>query len=271
MTALPYIIDDRSITLVIEGQPVTIDKANDAYEQIITAIKANDWDEVKKLSSKKPQVKEFIKGKLELKGNTIYYDGNPVSGYVISKILSFIEEELDVDSLINFLEKLMQNPSRRCVQDLYKFLEHGNMPIDPDGDFYAYKAVRPDWKDKHSGKIDNSIGAVVNVPRNWVDDDPDNACSHGLHAGSIGYVNSFAGPGDHMIIVKINPADVVSVPSHDVRKLRCCRYEVVGIYDCPLPDNAYSYEEVDDYYDDPDSIEDEFFDDDDIEATMTGH
>ena len=258
--AIPYIINDESITLIIKGQPTTIYNSECNYEDIIDAIKNDDWEKVTKLSSKKEQVKEYIKGDLVLKGNTIYFKEEPVHGYITKKIVSFLEEGLQVEPLLNFLEKLMQNPSKRCVDDLFKFLEQGNMPIDSDGDFYAYKAVRPNWKDKHSGTLDNSIGNTIQVARNKVDDNPDNACSHGLHAGSISYVNNFAGPGDKMIIVKINPADVVSVPSHDVRKLRCCRYIVVQEYKGLLPENTY--ETDDDDYDDPETLEDVFSEDD---------
>jgi hypothetical protein len=46
--------------------------------------------------------------------------------------------------------------------------------------------------------------------------------------GSHEYANSFKGSG-RMLVVKINPKDVVSVPgdcSH--QKLRTCRYEVIA-------------------------------------------
>jgi hypothetical protein len=116
------------------------------------------------------------------------------------------------------------------------------MPIDPDGDFYAYKAVKEDFTDKHTGKIDNSVGQVVTVRRNMVDDNPDNACSYGLHAGSFNYVRGFAQLGDNIIIVKINPKDVVSVPNHNTTKLRCCRYEVTELCEGLLPQTTYSTE-----------------------------
>ena len=56
---------------------------------------------------------------------------------------------------------------------------------------------------------------------------------YGLHAGALNYVASYGSveSNDRIVIVKINPADVVSVPSDcNCEKLRTCRYEVVGEY-----------------------------------------
>jgi acyl carrier protein len=59
-------------------------------------------------------------------------------------------------------------------------------------------------------------------------------CSHGLHAGSLAYARGWA---ERVILVEIDPADVVSVPGDEnCQKLRCCKYTVVGEYNGPLPD-----------------------------------
>lgn len=63
-----------------------------------------------------------------------------------------------------------------------------------------------------------------------------------VHVGSLEYVRGFAcgygeEGGDRIIIVKTNPADVVSVP-HDCeyQKVRTAKYTVVSEYTGPLPD-----------------------------------
>ena len=101
------------------------------------------------------------------------------------------------------------------------------MPITEDGHFLAYKKVRDDYKDVHSGTFDNSVGQVVSMVRNKVDENKDNTCSSGLHFCSFDYLKSFG--GTRIMILKINPADVVSIPSdHFQQKGRTCRYEVIG-------------------------------------------
>jgi hypothetical protein len=60
-----------------------------------------------------------------------------------------------------------------------------------------------------------------------VDDNKDNTCSTGLHFCSQSYLSCFG--GERTVIVKINPADVVSIPSdYNDAKGRACRYEVIG-------------------------------------------
>lgn len=257
----PFIVNGSSITIIADGKACSVEKTDPIYQDIIDAIRAEDWDTVADLCNKPAAITRFGHGKFEVRDGHIFYDGQIVHNHVVDRILSFMNDGLDATPLLNFLEKLMRNTSRRCIEDLYAFMEHGNMPLDPDGDFYAYKAVRSNWYDKHSGTIKNEIGTVVSVPRNSVDDNPDNACSHGLHAGSLQYVKGFRSGEDKMIIVKINPANVVSVPAHDTSKLRCCKYLVVSEYTGPLPENVW---EPDDDVNCVDYDDDE--DDDDYDA-----
>ena len=64
-----------------------------------------------------------------------------------------------------------------------------------------------------------------------------------------------------MLIVEIDPADVVSVPSDcNCQKLRTCKYTVVAKYDGPLPEH-YTKDAAS-AYDPQDDSEDEEYDDD---------
>ena len=182
----------------------------------------------------------MTKGKITVENNKVIYEGEECHGVIVDRILAFVKEQIDATPLLNFLEKLMSNPSKNCVDQLYQFLEHKNLPIDPDGDFYAYKAVRSNWMDKHTGTIRNKIGDIVEIKRNKVDDNPRNDCSYGLHVGSIEYVRSFGSADDKYLIVKVNPADAVAVPSYDTKKMRCCRYEVVEEFIDVLPETVYT-------------------------------
>jgi hypothetical protein len=78
--------------------------------------------------------------------------------------------------------------------------------------------------------MDNSVGKIVEMERNEVDDNKDQTCSTGLHFCSQDYLPHFGnGYDSRVVILKINPADVVSIPSdYNNAKGRACRYEVVG-------------------------------------------
>ena len=126
----------------------------------------------------------------------------------------------------------MQNPSHRAVNELYDFLEAGELPITEDGCFLAFKNVRSNYMDIHSGTFRNQVGDVCEMLRNKVDEDKDRTCSYGLHFCSIAYLPHFSdSDGGHTMIVKINPKDVVAIPAdYNNTKGRTCKYEVVAEY-----------------------------------------
>jgi hypothetical protein len=67
------------------------------------------------------------------------------------------------------------------------------------------------------------------MERNAVDDDQNRTCSSGLHFCSKDYLDHFGGSDSRTVILKINPADVVSIPAdYNATKGRACRYEVIG-------------------------------------------
>ena len=77
-----------------------------------------------------------------------------------------------------------------------------------------------------TGKWDNSPGAVCEINRELVDDNPTNTCSTGLHVACFGYAKDF---GEKLVEVKVNPADVVCVPiDYNNTKMRVCRFEVLA-------------------------------------------
>lgn len=132
--------------------------------------------------------------------------------------------------LLRFLDNLLDNPSARAVNELYGFLEYGKLPITDDGHFIAYKRVRSDYKSVYGGEVDNSIGNIVSMPRNQVNDNKDETCSYGLHFCSFDYLSHYS--GEKVVVLKINPRDVVSIPTdYHNTKGRACQYEVVGELD----------------------------------------
>lgn len=253
---IPYILTGNSLTAVIGGTPYTIQNSHENWTAIIDAIKSDATEqELLDLIDTATAVTNWSEGEVEVKNGHVYFNGEVVHGTIVEKILSFIKEGISPTPLVRFLENLMQNPSRRSVTELYSFLEHGNMPITPDGHFLGYKSVRSDWTDHYTGKVDNRVGAdIPRMKRNEVDDDANRGCSYGYHVGSLEYATNFGSGDRKVVIVKVNPADVVSVP-HDCnhQKMRTCFYEIVGVYDAPLPNSYYdSYDDGDEDYEDED-------------------
>lgn len=233
------VTNSGTINAVAGGKAYVVPSDHKSYQDIKKAVINDDAPALEALVNVAKRVTNFASGKVEVRDGQVFYLGELVHNAVTNRILALMNEGFPFEPMLKFLDKLMDNPSRRSVQELYNFLEHRALPITEDGDFLAYKRVKDDWKDMHSSTFDNSIGKVLEMPRNKVDDDFRNGCSYGFHAGSIEYVKDF-GSGGHVIIVKINPKDVVSVPSEmNCTKLRTARYEVIREYEGDLTSALY--------------------------------
>ena len=80
--------------------------------------------------------------------------------------------------------------------------------------------------DVRSNTINNSVGSIVEMPREKVNSNKNETCSTGLHVCSMSYLKEFT--GKRVVICKIHPKDVVSVPvDYSQAKMRVCRYEVI--------------------------------------------
>lgn len=223
----PYLIQGNNVVVVIGNVSHTISKTHITYPQVVAAIKAQDWDLVKDIIEPKKVVLSYGKGNVSIEGEQLFWKGKELNNGLAVRIIQMLQEGFPIEPMVLFMENLMSNPSKRSVNELYGFLEKSNLPITPDGHFLAYKKVRADYKDCHSGTMDNSVGKVLEMERNEVDDDKDRTCSSGLHFCSISYLSQFG--GERTVILKINPRDVVSIPSdYNDAKGRTCRYEVIG-------------------------------------------
>lgn len=130
--------------------------------------------------------------------------------------------------LVKFLDKLMDNTSFQAIEGLYRFMKHNCISINEDGSIEAWKGVRDDLYDKHSGTIYNgNFGTEIRVDRSEVDDNPDQTCSYGLHVGNRDYASSWAST---LLRVKVEPQDVVAVPKdYNGAKMRCCAYTPIEV------------------------------------------
>ena len=228
--SVPYLIQGKNIILVIDGKSHTISKdTHISYEKIVNALKTQDWDALRDHVEPKKAIVDFGKGYVSIYNNIVLWKGQPFHNALASRMIEMYQDGFPIDPMVRFMENLMQNPSKRSVDQVYGFLEKNSLPITEDGHFLAYKKVRSDYKDLHSNTFDNSVGQVIEMERNLVDDNPDSTCSTGLHFCSESYLSNFGSPDNPVMILKINPADVVSIPvDYNGAKGRCMRYEVIA-------------------------------------------
>ena len=231
--SVSFIKSSDSLTVNYTGETHTVLKTDGAYENVLLALKEKRFNDIPSLVNPVQQIKNYSNGLFKVVDNEIFIDDFKVPNRLATKILEFSDDGLPCEPLVAFFKNLRLNPSHRALNELYGFLEANNYPITDNGTFIAYKAVRPDFKDIHSGTFDNSVGNIIKVERNQVDEDCNQTCSNGLHVASFDYaMNQFGNnvAGKIILEVEINPKDVVAVPTdYNQAKMRVCEYKVIGI------------------------------------------
>jgi len=255
---IPVTITQDAISLILSGKPYVIPMTNKLVHQILDAVKADDRDAVADLVDKAKGLEKHTSGAVTVVDGRVLYKGWPLNNAVVPKLLQMFEQGYDVTPWVSFVEKLMENPSFSSREQLYRFIEANQVPIDEDGDMVLYKWVRSNYYDTHSGTIFNGVGAVVEMERASVDDDPNRTCSAGLHVCSQGYTKF----GERLMYIKVSPKDVVSVPTdYNNSKMRVSKYVVlseeddIAQYDTADWTNTPVYGESEDYEDELDDDE----------------
>ena len=225
------IITDNTVTLYDNLKPVIITSDHPNFAMVYNLASQDRLEEALEWANPRLVVEKSIADtNFELMGNdSLYYGNYKIPETLAIRIFDLLDDGRSIKYLENFVVNLLENPSFRAVQELYSFLEISALPITEDGHFIAYKSVNYDYKDHFTGKMDNSIGAKPSMPRNTVDEDKDRTCSYGLHFASYDYAIEFGPHDSHLMAVKINPRDVVAIPSdYNNQKGRACTYEIVA-------------------------------------------
>ena len=238
-----YIINATSIVFFFENKPVKVEKTAPEYTRILSAFDLPAGEQEKVINAiLNEKTGEYEKDGFTISPDEVSYKGETLPDILADKVRGIAAEGLPVKLFANFWENLNNNPSASSVRELFDFLAYKELPITEDGFFIAYKGVSSNGlsvcgntKTKvlqgivdNNGKIQNNVGDTIEVKRWDVDDNRDNGCSFGLHVGSMDYATTW---GEQTLVVKVNPADVVSVPTDcGCQKCRVSKYEVIDSY-----------------------------------------
>lgn len=242
--------EGAAITVYAKGQTELV--ANDGhpkFAEIQAAVTAQaPYDTLVDLFSPSRAVTnrfERLTDRVSVRGGKIYFDGDVLNNAITDHIVRALDADAEFTPLLRFVEKVMCNLEKHSRDQLYKWLAAKDFTITDDGDIVGYKHCNirdgvptsttaghaiADGVEYTRAFIPNVIGTVVEMPRSEVVHDPTQACSVGLHVGTYDFAQNF-GSGGVLMELQINPRDVVSVPSENNEKFRCCRYMVVGEVD----------------------------------------
>ena len=240
-----YIITSNAIVLFLDNKPMKFEKTSHQYAKIIEAFDLPESQQeaaIRKALEKAAERAE--KNGFKISPEEVSYKGEILPQALADKVRSIHREGLPLNLFEKFWLNIQDNPSASSVRELYEFLAYKELPITEDGCFLAYKGLESDfWSisgNKQTkvvkgtvdanGRILNTVGAEIEVKRHDVDDNRDNHCSFGLHVGSLDYARGFA--RGVVVVVKVNPKDVVSVPTdYSCQKCRVSAYKVVSLFE----------------------------------------
>ena len=241
---MKFIMNNTGIVFFHQNKPIKIDKSSNQYLRIIKAFDLPESEQEAAIFEILDQsAGSFERDGFKITPEEVIYKGEELPEALANKVRSIAEEGLPVSLFGNFWDNLQLNPSANSVRELYDFLSYKELPITEDGCFLAYKGLNSTgWsisgnkktkvlkgKVNASGHIHNAVGEEIEVRRWDVDDDRQNHCSYGLHVGSLSYAEDFS--QGMVVVVKINPKDVVSVPQdYSCQKCRVSAYKVIDIF-----------------------------------------
>lgn len=245
-----HLITATGVTVFLDGQVLEAPHDHPNFQRIVDLIGVGDFDAIPALINLRKAVVDFVgsggKDNFTMIGDFLALNGKPFTFAVTEKVLSMIEAGNAAEPIYRFLTKVRDNPRVAAQDELLLFCVANGFMIHEDGDIIAYKSVRGDYTDIHSGKFRNAVGDVVSMDRQAVDDDRAQTCSTGLHFASYGYASTWAGSINgkdrRLMVMKINPADVVAIPNdYNNQKGRCWKYEVISEItstNAPLPNKS---------------------------------
>lgn len=162
-------------------------------------------------------------------GIFIKLSNGPVPAEPLQDLIKHSHATGNSAALQALMDRISTIDRQHSVEDLVRFIEKAGMPLTNDGRLVAFKRVMKDDQgnnyDCHTGRVLNNVGCRVSMDISAVDPDRTKDCSYGLHVASRGYLRRFT--GDTLLLILVNPEDVIAVPQYDPEKVRVCQYDIV--------------------------------------------
>jgi len=239
-----YHITKNSLVISAGGGRKTFKEGTDKYDEALTYIRENNMEALRQMAIPGFDISKYSHLEIYVHKGKLYRFGEAVSDQLARTILNLMDKGLPYEYLLNFWDRLKENPEPSSVVQLYSFLLANDIPITPDGYIMAYKSVRKKedgiMYDHHTGTVQYFLHKTVSMPRDKVVCSPDQACGPGLHVGSYEYAKSFGGSESIILEVLVDPKNVVSVPKDcHQQKCRACELFVSSICDAQTEDAVY--------------------------------
>lgn len=250
----------ESLTVFLPGRsPVIVNGDHPHFAEILTGAQGDqDADTLAGLADLSVRVAERFRDlseRVSVSAGRVFFDGDPVDTTLTRQIVRVLDSGAeDWTPLVAFMENAAANPQDHSRAQMYDWLRDRDFSLTPDGGFVGFKGVakRADGAlvsvrsgpaivngEPVDGQVPQPLGGTVEIARSTVAHDPGMGCASGLHVGTYDYAKGWAQGA--LLRVKVNPRDVVSVPTDcNAEKMRVCRYVILDQIDDPdtRPDPA---------------------------------
>jgi hypothetical protein len=202
-------------------------KDHPLFSEIMSALKAGKVRAA--VTAHNKGHKRVVTSGFTVQGDKVFYKGARLPEVFAAIYQGCLADGAEVAAVAEFFENWISKSTPASIEALGRFMVAGRMPMTDRGTFLAYKKVRADFHDIHSGKFDNSPGKHILMSRSDVDHNQHTECSTGFHHCSWGYLNEFGQDySNRVVITEINPGDVIAVPpDYGHRKMRVSEYTVL--------------------------------------------
>lgn len=229
----------NNLTIYVSGHSYRLENDDERFrEAVVDLVELAPEKYIEKYFQTKERFLNFTGNNIQVDNDKFTFKGIKISNYIIERILDMRKNGYPFMPMLKFLDKLLENPSKKIVDEIYLWGEKAKLPITSEGNIVAYKVVSDKYGSLHQGGIkpkngeplyDYAPGKVVEMPRNLVNENSAQTCSTGLHACSESYIPSYNSSSyNRVILVEIDPKDVVSIPSdYSMAKIRCCKMTVL--------------------------------------------
>lgn len=245
--SLSSILLPKSFVVTLQGRTYTILRSEEGFEPLRKAVKEKDPVRIESLLKRYGYLKEVIQSvskeiKKKFKNAAEHLDlevaddgslrinGVTYNNALTKKIVDLVNCGHSVESYYELLKKISNNSKEVIRSGLLDFILANDLPITTDGCFLAYKVTDGNGYDMHSHSILYSVGKEISEPRNSVSQDRGICSGPGLYFASkkyYDYVSSYKEGQNKRFLMKVDPVDVISIPtSYENSKGRCCKFTV---------------------------------------------
>lgn len=228
-SAADFIITPDAVTLTLNDCTEVATKDHKDFKTIRSMVIDGAFESAMQLMNVSVSVANWGQGALQIQDGVVKYSGMELTGKLVDRIINMMKNgDEDFKRFAKFLTLAMEQPSYKTRARIMDFAAHDKLDIDDQGHLVAFKNVRDDYYDKHSGTFRNMVGDTPSMRRSDVNDDHDVTCSAGLHVCSPTYLRDCWGTSGRTMRVTVDPRDIVSVPKdYEDSKARVCKYLVV--------------------------------------------